>query len=95
MIDNKEFNKSGEYQAEIQEKIHELKMLCKKHNIPFFFASCTENSRTDSTYVLEMLSPEICQTKLSKNWISKFVDITLGFDAVPPEKPIEFNSDMF
>lgn len=95
MAENKTFIKDKEYSSEIAEKVHELKMLCKKENIPFFFAACIGNGDSDSKYELEMLSPEICETKLSKDWISKFVDITLGFDAVPPQASIEFDADMF
>ena len=94
MAEIKNFDKKEEYKN-LQEKLHELKMLCKQENIPFFFAACIENSKSDSTYELEMLSPEICETRLSKDWISKFVDITLGFDAVPPVTPIEMDADMF
>ena len=77
MAENRDFSKSKEYSKEIGDKVHELKMLCKKLNIPFFFAACIENNSNDSKYELEMLSPEICETKLSKDWFSKFVDITV------------------
>ena len=94
MAEIKEFHKTKTYNSNIQKKILELKMLCKKEGIPFFFAACIENDRNDSQYELEMLSAEICETKLSKDWISKFVDITLGFDAVPPSAPVEIDMDI-
>lgn len=93
MAENKAFNKKSEYNGKVKKLVNELKSLCKKENIPFFFAACVENSKKDSRYELEMLSAEICDTKLSKDWISKFVDITIGFDAVPPAKPLEIDSD--
>lgn len=94
MAEISEFNKKAEYKK-IQEKLHEIKTLCKKENIPFFFAACIENDQQDSTYDLEMLSPEVCGVRLTKNWFNKFVDVTVGFDAVPPEKPIEMDADIF
>lgn len=91
MPSNVTFNKNEVYNKEIVEKVHELKVLCKKENIPFFFAACVGNSDNGSKYELEMLSAAICDTKLGDDWISKFVAITRGFNAVPGEKVIELD----
>lgn len=88
-----EFNKAAAFNSEIQEKLHEIKSLCKKEGIPFFFSACIKNEKGGSEYTSEMLSPEICGVALSKDWISKFCDITLGFDAVPPSSLIEVDAD--
>ena len=89
------FNKNEVYNKEIVGKVHELKVLCKKENIPFFFAACVGNNDVGSKYELEMLSPAICDTKLADDWISKFVAISRGFDAVPREKVVELDVTSF
>ena len=95
MTDNVSFNKNEIYNKEIAEKVHELKILCKKENVPFFFAACVGNNDTNSKYELEMLSAAICDTKLTDDWISKFVAITRGFNAVPNEKAVEIDMANF
>ena len=92
MLDNMEFKKSDVYSKDIFELVHELKVLCKQENIPFFFAACVENNDHASKYELEMLSAALCDTKLTDDWISKFVAITRGFNAVPGEKPVEIDA---
>lgn len=87
-----EFNKRKEYN-QIQKTVSELKALCKKANIPFFFAACVENGKTASAYELEMLSASVCDTKLANDWLCRFVDITLGFDAVAPAAAVELDAD--
>ena len=89
------YKKNDVFSNEILEKVYELKVLCKKENIPFFFAACVENNDEASKYELEMLSAAICDTKLTDDWISKFVAITRGFNAVPEEKPVEIDAAFF
>ena len=87
-----EFNKRNEYN-QIQKTVSELKTLCKKANIPFFFAACVENGKTTSVYELEMLSAAVCDAKLANDWLCRFVNITLGFDTVAPAEAVELDAD--
>ena len=90
----REFDKTKKYPDEIEKMLQELTKICKREGIPFFFAACVANNKKESVYKVEMLSAETCDTKLTTDWLCKFVDITLGFDAVPPTTTLEIDADM-
>ena len=93
MTENKNFNKQQEYDEKVKDLIGKVKSMCKKENIPFFFAACIQNDAKGSQYEIEMLSAEVCDAKLTENWISKCVCVTRGFDTVPPTAVTEINAD--
>lgn len=87
------FNKRKEYESQIEEKVEELKRLCNKANIPMFFAACLSNDEKETNYNVELLSPGVCGVKLTKDWFSRFVNVTMGFDTVAPSANISFDMD--
>lgn len=89
-----EFNKSAVFNKDIQEKLHELKALCKKEGIPFFFSACVKNEKGKSVYENDMLSPEVCGEKLFLDNIAKYCNVSIGFDTVPPSSVIEMDADV-
>ena len=86
------YDKRKEYDAQIAEKVSELKRLCNKAKIPMFFAACVKNDR-DSEYEIELLSPAVCDVSLKKDWFCRFVNVTCGFDTVVPNYNIPVDAD--
>lgn len=93
MDNTNNFDKKKEYETQIKKTVQELKQLCNKAHIPMFFAACISNDNNDSQYEIELLSAKICETKLTKDWLSDFVNITLGFDTIVPSGKVEIDID--
>ena len=88
-----DFNKEKEFDSEILPKLLELKRLCNRARIPFFFTACVGNKKDKSTYRSTMISPMEFPTRLNlyDDKISKCLGIMIGFDSVYPQKDVEIN----
>ena len=85
------YNKKTEYESEIKPQLIKLKKLCIKHNIPFFFSACVENTENTSNYENEILSALSKGLDLNKDFFPGFVKVTLGFETIYPQDKLEIN----
>lgn len=82
------FDETAYYNDEVQPVMDNLLGLLKRHDIPFFFSACIAEKGGKSTYVSELVSPDITGRRLSDNRFPKYVDVNLGFNTIIP-RPIE------
>lgn len=79
-----EFDKQDIYELKIQPKVAELVKICSREDIPLFVAACTKNDENGTEYQKEAVTPGTHDIKLKDDVITKFIDVTLGFEVVPP-----------
>ena len=78
------FDKRESYDSLIAEKVTELKKLCHLQKVPMFITLCVANTEEGAVYQKEMISAATCGYEISNDQIAKHVNVTLGFDTVPP-----------
>ena len=87
------FDKREDYDLLIAEKVAELKRLCHLQKIPMFITLCVANTDTEAVYKKEMISAATCGYELSDDQIAKHVNVSLGFDTVPPMSDRDSDTD--
>lgn len=82
------FDETAYYNDEVQQAMDNLLGLLKRHDIPFFFSACIAEKNGETTYVSELVSPDITGRRLTDNRFPKYVDVNLGFNTIL-SKPLE------
>lgn len=78
------FNKTEIYKTQVKPLIQKAMNICSANDMPMFFACCTENDEKKSEYVKECVSPQSHGVRLSQDYFSNLIAVTLGFITYPP-----------
>ena len=79
-----DFNKESVYDNEIAELVEQIKRICSREKMPMFITVCTQNSKDGTVYRNDMISAATHNVALTDDRIPRFVNVTLGFNTVPP-----------
>lgn len=83
------FDKTDVYEAEIKERIEELKILCNRENIPMFITLCVKSNNKETVYENDMIGTYANGINLKDDKFPKLVNVMNGFNTVPYEEVIE------
>ncbi len=94
--ETEDYNKEEEFKEIILPQLMELKKLCNRYRLPFFFTCCVANQNGMSKYASSMISPMEFPTRLRlyDDQISKCLCAAVGFDLVYRGKVPEVEMDM-
>lgn len=92
---NSRFNKEEIVENELKKKIREIKEICQKEKIPMFISLCYRNTDEKSFYYDDMIGSKSNGIILKDDRFRNYVNITNGFNTVPPMKKIEMDDDFF
>ena len=87
------FNKNDIYETEIAEHINIIKQVCSREGMPMFVTVCVENNDRETGYRNDMISAKTHGVTLKDDRIPEFVNVTLGFNTVPPTEVPEIDFD--
>lgn len=86
-------NKTEAYKNEILPLVRTIKKLCYENGIPMFFAAAVKDDGKKTSYEYEMVSALIGAQPLTDDKIAKLVNVTMGYDVVLPDSPVEIDFD--
>lgn len=78
------FNKTEIYNTQIKPLVQKVVNICSANDMPMFFACCTQNDENKSEYIKECVSPQSHDIRLSQDYFSNLIAVTLGFVTYPP-----------
>ena len=88
-----EYNKEKEFSTKIKPQLDKIMYLCSIHKIPFFYTACVANSEKDgSVYKSDVSSAVSHNITLADDRISRHIDVSIGFDAVPSRADMEIDT---
>lgn len=89
-----EFDQSGLFRAEIQDRLDDLKRVCKKYSIPMFASFLIANGGGETKYANEVLTPSfINRNGIYDDKISEYMKVVLGYRTVKESTRKVVNED--
>lgn len=74
------FDKTEFYEQEIKEKLIEIKRICNRNQIPFYFSACIKNTEEDgSVYINEMINAKTNNIVLRDDKFPDYLNVFNGF----------------
>ena len=86
-----EFDKQYIFDSEIRPKLQQIMQICNREKMPMFFAVCTKNNNNETEYEKHIYSSQSNEIYLKEDLFRGFVNVTNGFNTVPPIKEIEID----
>lgn len=86
-----DFDKQYVFDSEIKPKLQEIIQICNREKMPMFFAVCVKNNNTETVYEKDMYASQSNEIYLKNDLLRGFVNVTNGFNTVPPVKEIEID----
>ena len=87
------FDKTAEYEKNLQEMIKEMIKYCSANGIPIFISACIKNDEKESVYKSDMVSAASAGVHLTDDRFVRFVNVLNGFDTVPVKDTMEIDLD--
>ena len=91
------YNKKDYCKQEIEPLVAQLKTLCAKERIPFFFTACVADEEDNSEYYQELLSPGAIGIDIKDSKFERLMNVMRGFRTVPMHQDdsleLEFTSE--
>lgn len=88
-----DFDQTEYFEKEVAAKMQEIKILCNRARIPFFFTACVKNDKEGSVYKSTMIGKSRFPINLTEDKITKCLSIMAGFDTVCPKEDILYEID--
>ena len=89
MIEYTDYDKRNIFEAEIEEKIHELLQQCEEAKIPIFISAAVKNDADGTEYKEKMYDSRKNDIILREDRFQHFSDIANGYRTVPPIQVFE------
>lgn len=78
-----EYNKNKEYHEEIEPLVNELTLKCRIANMPCFISVAVENTKENTSYINDAVTPHSVNVKLTNDKIADHMNVLNGFRTVP------------
>lgn len=76
--------------AELEEDLNFVTAVCYSLKIPFMYSAAVKDTGVNTKYKYKIISPVVCNRKVSKNLINKYALIMKGCEVFLGEEPEEF-----
>lgn len=85
------YNREEIYKKHIKEKVEEINDLCKSFGIVHFMSFCLQDDDKDTKYENFICGSSSNGVSLKKDYIRGYINVSNGFDTVPPSASINEN----